>query len=86
MKLCDLLENVSFQGNIEIRMISPATGDTIIERYFDNVSELYSCDVRDWEDYNVVCVYSDSFHRKYPHNTVTLPYLIIEIEKPEEIA
>lgn len=82
MKLCELCDT-EIQGNIEIRLINE-DDDVIDSVYFNGVERLSSRmeKLAEWEDHEVVHIFSDLFVRKYPNSEVSIPYLVIEI-KPD---
>lgn len=82
MKLCELCEN-EIQGNIEVRFLN-YDNEVVDSDYFEGVEWLSTQmgKLPDWEDYEVIHIYSELFVRKYPNSQVSIPYLVIEI-KPE---
>lgn len=79
MKLCDLTENITIQGNVEIRVIDD-DGTVLDEDYIENTSELLA-QIGKFRDFEVSCMFTEKFTRRYPNSTKEIPYLIIELEE-----
>lgn len=79
MKLYELLDNVTIQGNIEVRQLL-VNGDTRKTLYFENQECLRSADLEGMEDLNVTYIYSETFEQRCWTYTRTRPLMVIEVE------
>jgi len=79
MKLYELIENVSIQGNIEVKQLL-VNGDTKWALYFDQSDGLRSSDFCDEDlELEVQYIYSEKFDKYYPRSVVPCSRTIIEV-------
>ena len=74
MTLYDLMNNMTLQGNIEVRVMND-DGEAVKTEYFDSVDDLECCEIfrlEDMENLEVQYMYAEN------------ACMVIELEKTEE--
>lgn len=82
MKLYDLIENVTLQGNIEVKQLL-VNGDTRRSLFFECVEQLRSADLNGMEELEVTYIYAETFEQKNWNYTRTRPLMVIEVEQED---
>jgi hypothetical protein len=82
MKLYELVDNVTIQGNIEIRNLL-CNGDIKKCLYFESMEDLRIANLEGMEDLNITYMYSETFEQKNWTYTRTRPLMVIEVEEDD---
>ncbi len=91
MTLYDMVNNVTVQGTVEVRLYDTHC-EELGSKFFEDSGDLYTeemSNLEEWEDYEVKYIYTVKGVRNYNvHGGVCtpteFPVLVIELEKPDE--
>ena len=80
MKLYDLVNNVTVQSNIELRVFNE-DGEQKDTFFFNYCEDLSSQDIEEYEDYEVTYIYAETFVEKHWTHDKTRPLLVVEVQE-----
>lgn len=83
MKLYELMNTVTIQGHVEIKLFE-ADGEEKDSAFYENVDDLATVEIPDgWDDYEVTFLYSQRFERKHWKYVEQASLLTIEVVADE---
>ena len=83
MKLYDLMNATTIQGEfVEIKVFDEERNE-IKSECFTCVDDLSNERVDEYEDMEIIYIYSEAFVRYYPHTTKNCSSLVIEVESED---
>ena len=86
MTLYDLMNSMTLQGNIEIRVMN-CDGAVLKAEYFESVDDLEYCEIsrlEEMENLEVKYIYAETFTKRYPSSASTCACMVIELEESED--